>query len=101
MSPRLQRILTQALWLALLGALVLPQLCFWQDSTDPFAPVELALVKVLLPLGLLPALALAGLDWTEQLRRWPLRLLLAWMAWLALCAAWPQAGPGGPKTALE
>ena len=101
MSPRAQFIVRKTLWLALLGALTLPQLCFWQDSTDPFAPVELALVKVLLPLCLVPLLALAGLDWRLQLRRWPLRLALVWMAWLWACAAWPQAGPGGLKTALE
>jgi O-antigen ligase len=101
MSPRAQAIVQRALWLALLAALTLPQLCFWQDATDPFAPVELALIKVLLPLSLLPLLALAGLDWRAQLRRWPVRLLLAWVAWLWACAAWPQAGAGGPKTALE
>ncbi|HXC63019.1 MAG TPA: hypothetical protein VNZ67_01615, partial [bacterium] len=63
MSQRWNRALHQMFWLGLLALVALPQLCFWQDSTDPFAPVELALVKTLLPLCLLPWLWQAGLDW--------------------------------------
>jgi O-antigen ligase len=101
MKPRAARTLRTLFWLALVAALTLPQLCFWQNSTDPFAPVELALVKTLLPLALLPWLWQARLDWGTLFKRWPARLLLAWAAWLWVCALASPSRAGGLKTALE
>jgi|GEM_PF-6607996 O-antigen ligase len=101
MNQRWTRVLHQGFWLGLMSLVALPQLCFWQDSTDPFAPVELALVKTLLPLCVLPWLWQADLDWGAMLKRWPARLLLAWAAWLWVCAMASPSRGGGLKTALE
>jgi O-antigen ligase len=87
--------------LALLALLILPQLCFWQESSDPFAPVELLLIKVLAPLALIPWLLGARLDWTALLQAWSARLLLAWVAWLWVSAARSPWRSDGFKTALE
>ncbi|HXB98460.1 MAG TPA: O-antigen ligase family protein, partial [bacterium] len=101
MNARWTRTLRLLFWLGLMALVSLPQLCFWQDSTDPFAPVELALVKTLLPLALLPWLWQSRLDWAALLRRWPARLLLGWAAWLWVCALASPSRAGGLKTALE
>lgn len=101
MSPRASALLRKLWWLGLLALLTLTQLCFWQDSNDPFAPVELALAKTLVPLCLLPWLWQAGLDWRALLARWPARLLLAWMAWLWVAALEGPSQANGLKTALE
>jgi O-antigen ligase len=94
-------IIQRAQWLGLLALLVLPQLCFWQDSTDPFAPVELALIKVLVPLALLPWLLGAGEKAAVLVRSWPARLLLGWAAWLWVSAILSPFSADGFKTALE
>lgn len=97
----MQARIRQAQWLGLLALLMLPQLCFWQNSTDPFAPVELALIKVLAPLALLPWLLRGIPDWRALLKPWPARLLLAWAAWLWVSALLSPFSADGLKTALE
>lgn len=95
------RRLRLSLWLALLALLALSQLVFWQDSTDPFAPVELAVIKLLVPLGLLPWLLASGADWKSLFKAWPARLLAAWAAWLWVSAALSPFKADGFKTAFE
>lgn len=91
-------------WLCLLAAIFGGQLVFWQDSTDPFAPVEAFWFKVFLSLGIVPLL---GARWSALLaflKSWPARAALAWMAWLwasALFITPADYHPDAMKTALE
>ena len=100
MSPLLRSRIGRLHWLGILALVGGLQLAFWQESSDPFAPVELLLLKVLTPLCLLPLLlsaprpaALAG--------AWPARLLGAWVLWLWLRASFGPWRAEGLKTALE
>ena len=73
-------------WLCLLAAIFGGQLVFWQDSTDPFAPVEAFWFKVFLGLGAIPFLGARWLELGVFLRTWPARAALAWMLWLWISA---------------
>lgn len=98
---RLDPALHRAHWLGLLALLVLSQLAFWQQSTDPFAPVQALVIKLLVPLCLLPWLWRHAPGQGALLKPWPARLLLAWMAWLWVAAVLSPFADDGLKTALE
>jgi O-antigen ligase len=105
MSPdsRPLRLATLVSRLCLLAAFFGGQLVFWQDSSDPFAPVQIFWLKTFLPLGVLPLLAARREALAGLLKAWPARLLLAWCAWLWVSALIsPPAFRGDAlKTALE
>jgi O-antigen ligase len=98
---RTEAAIRQAQWLGLLALLSLSQWAFWQMSQDPFAPVQAAVIKLLVPLALLPWLLRAGVDWRAALGTWPARLLLGWAAWLWVSAVLSPHAGDGLKTALE
>jgi O-antigen ligase len=87
--------------LCLLALLFGMQLVFWQECQDPFNAVELAWIKVLLPLGTLPFFIQRWPGWKAMLEGWAARFAAAWMLWLWIAAAMsPDQGSAG-KTALE
>jgi O-antigen ligase len=97
---RLPFLIARAQWLGVLALVSLVQLVFWQESTDPFAPVELFAVKLLVPLCVWPLLASVGGPRTLA-APWTARLVLAWVFWLGLCALLSPYRADGLKTALE
>jgi O-antigen ligase/Tfp pilus assembly protein PilF len=87
--------------LALLALLFGMQLVFWQECQDPFNAVELAWIKILLPLAALPLLWRRWPGPKNLLRGWPARAAAAWMAWLWLAALFSPDRASALKNALE
>jgi O-antigen ligase len=90
-------------WLCLLAAFFGGQLFFWQDSTDPFAPVEAFWFKITLSLGAIPFLAGRLTELKAFVRTATAKAALAWMAWLWVAALLAPAAfhADAFKTALE
>ena len=88
MEPRSRwaRLSASISWSCLLAAFLGGQLVFWQDSSDPFAPVQGFWLKVFLPLGAVPFLTSRWPALKDFARTWPARAAFAWMAWLWVAA---------------
>ena len=102
-DARRASIAARASWLCLLAAVFGGQLVFWQDSSDPFAPVEAFWFKVFLCLGALPLLGARWSAFLELCKSWPGKAALAWLAWLWISAFLtpPEFHADAFKTALE
>jgi O-antigen ligase/Tfp pilus assembly protein PilF len=101
MPSKLQKILSLLPRLSLLALIFGMQLVFWQECQDPFSPVELAWIKILLPLGLLPFFAVRWPGFKALLGHWAAKAAAAWIVWLWVCAAFSPDHEAAGKNALE
>jgi len=101
MLAKLQKISPFFSQLALLTLLFGMQLVFWQECQDPFNPIELAWIKILIPFALLPFFVTRSWSLKELLKTWAARALAAWIFWLWICAILSPDQEAAAKNAYE